>query len=490
MTLTVNLRKMLHRKSPEYCTANPAGNTVAGAFIIADKSSSMPSNDGVVYVGGASAIWQYNADEDAWLQAPNSGIAGIFGAGACGALHPVFAPGGSDRSTATAGTTTTLTTSLTLARDLGGFAIRVIGGTGIGYIGTISRSTVGSNAVVTVSPASGVAFDNTTVFQILSGSVWFFNPGSGAVGFSVYDRATNAWTARSVTSLPTTWATDGKLIATPDMPSGSLGTGFVNSTATSGGATTLTDSTKTWPLNGWTNYQVRIISGAGAGQFRTIASNTATALTVSSAWTVNPDATSVYRIEGNSDYLYLLGNGAATMYRYSRSTNTWTTLSPGTARAASPGAGFTANWIDDADDTRWAGETYPTHSGSMLCQNGRYIYSLRGGGSNVLDVYDIAANTWISNLAYGMQNETFTSGSCAVDLGGFIYIQKEATGRIYKFDVAKNYITPFTYNPVPQGVAVVCDKMFMTTYKEGASKVNYLYTLGNTRSELTRWVII
>lgn len=31
------------------------------------------------------------------------------------------------------------------------------------------------------------------------------------------------------------------------------------------------------------------------------------------------------------------------------------------------------------------------------------------------------------------------------------------------------------------------DKMFMTTYKEGFSKVNYLYTLGNTRSELTRW---
>ncbi len=41
-----------------------------------------------------------------------------------------------------------------------------------------------------------------------------------------------------------------------------------------------------------------------------------------------------------------------------------------------------------------------------------------------------------------------------------------------------------------QGAAVVGDKMFMTTYKEGSSKVNYLYTLGNTRSELTRWVII
>ena len=351
-------------------------------------------------------------------------------------------------------------------------------------------TSTGGSAVITVSPASSVAFDNTTVFQILSGSVWVFCPGSGAVGFSVYDRATNAWTARSVTGLPTVWATDGKLIATPDLPSGPGGIGFVNGTATAGAASTLTDWTESWPVNGWTNYQVRIVSGTGAGQIRTISSNTATALTVSSAWTVNPDVTSVYRIEGNSDYLYLLGNGSANMFRYSRSTNTWSMLSPVSARGAAPGAGLTACWIDGVEDTRWSGETYPTHSGAMSCQNGRYIYSFRGGASNALDVYDIAANTWISNLAYGMQNETFTTGSCAVDLGGFIYIQKDATGRIYKFDVAKNYLTPFTYNPVPQGAAVVGDKMFMTTYKEGASKVLYLYTLGNTRSELTRWVVI
>ena len=145
MTLTVNLRKMLHRKSAEYCTPNPAGNTAAGSFIVADKTSAMPGNDGIVYFGGASNVWQYNADEDAWMQAPNSGVAGTFGAGACGALHAVFAPGGSDRSTATAGTTTTLTTSLTLARDLGGYPVRVISGTGVGYQGLIVRNTMGAN---------------------------------------------------------------------------------------------------------------------------------------------------------------------------------------------------------------------------------------------------------------------------------------------------------------------------------------------------------
>lgn len=54
----------------------------------------------------------------------------------------------------------------------------------------------------------------------------------------------------------------------------------------------------------------------------------------------------------------------------------------------------------------------------LVHQNGRYLYSFRGGASNVLDVYDIAANTWISGIAYGQQMETFTAGSCSVDLDG------------------------------------------------------------------------
>lgn len=491
MTITVNLRKMLHRKAPEYCTPSPAGNTVAGGFIVADKDSLLPENDGIAYVGGASAAWNYNADEDAWIQAPNSGIAGTFGAGACGALRAHFAPGGATSSTASAGTTTTLTTTLTFTRDLTGCGLRVVSGTGIGYQGYITKNTMGANSVVTVSPAAGAAFDATTVFQVMSGSLWFFCPGAGAVGFSVYDRATNTWTSRSVTGLPTTFGTDGFLLGTSGVAS-NLGGGFVNGTATAGGASTLTDGAKTWPVNGWANSQVRIISGTGLGQIRTIASNTATVLTTSAAWTTVPDATSVYRIEGNDDYLYLMGNAAVAMYRYSVSGNSWTTLAPGAARAGAPGAGFSASWVDGVTNTAWTDGTYGAHyTTTLIRQNGRYIYSLRGGGSNVMDVYDIAANTWISGIAYGGQMETFTTGSSNVDVGGMIYIQKDATGRIYRFDVAKNAIYPFAANPVPQGAALVGQKMFITSVYEGSTlAIRYLYTLGNTRSELTRWAII
>lgn len=83
---------------------------------------------------------------------------------------------------------------------------------------------------------------------------------------------------------------------------------------------------------------MRIISGLGIGQVRTISSNTNTTLTVPT-WTTTPDATSVFAIESNDDFLYLIGNNAVTMYRYSISANTWTVMSPTVARSAAMVAG-------------------------------------------------------------------------------------------------------------------------------------------------------
>ena len=112
MATTSKLRKMLHRKSAEYCAQNAAGNTISGAFVVSDKSNMIPSHDIAYYVGGASTIWNYNADNDAWLQIPNSGIAGTFAAGACGEFRALSAPAGTFDKTATAGTTTSITTNL------------------------------------------------------------------------------------------------------------------------------------------------------------------------------------------------------------------------------------------------------------------------------------------------------------------------------------------------------------------------------------------
>lgn len=484
------LKKLIHRKSPEIVAPLAAGNTAAGGFFVADKGDAVPGHDSAFYVGGVSAIWRYNGDEDAWMQVPNSGIAGTFAAGSCGEYRALSMPGGNSQNTATAGTTTTLTTALNLASNLRGVKIRVVAGAGAGYEGTISYNVTGANSVITVTPASGVAFGATSVFQIFAGALWFFNAGTVAVGLAVYDLATNAWTQKSVTGLPTAWGTDAQLLSTGSQL-GNDGLGFSNGTASAGAASTLTDGAKSWPVNGWTNYQVRIKSGTGAGQVRTIASNTATVLTTSAAWTTNPDATSVYVIEGNDDFMYLLGNNAVTMYRYSLSGNSWSTLAPTAARAGALATGGMADWIDGVPGWQEASVgVYGAHYlATIIRQNGRYIYSFRGGASNILDVYDIAGNTWISGVAYGNQMETFTTGSCSADIGGLIFIQKEATGRIYRFDVEKHRLDPLFLSPMPQGAAVVGDKMVVMTYKDtGVGR--WLYTLGHTRSELIRFFLV
>src|SRR3989441_416000 len=61
--------------------------------------------------------------------------------------------------------------------------------------------------------------------------------------------------------------------------------------------TTLHDTRKTWSTSSFiTSYTVRIISGTGAGQARSISANTSTQLTVSSAWDTPPDSSSFYVI--------------------------------------------------------------------------------------------------------------------------------------------------------------------------------------------------
>ncbi len=55
----------------------------------------------------------------------------------------------------------------------------------------------------------------------------------------------------------------------------------------------------------WQGRTVLIVSGTGAGQLRTIASNSAHQLTVTAAWTTIPDATSVYAFQGDrTRYVY------------------------------------------------------------------------------------------------------------------------------------------------------------------------------------------
>ena len=467
MGLTVSLKKVLDRKEWEMMTPSPATN-VAGAFTITDATGEDKS---ILLVNGASAIYRYDSFQDGWQSLPNSGIAGTFAAGSCGTFQNTGANG-----TATNGTTTTISTGLTLNRSIKGYTIRITGGANAGLDRVILSNTLGANSVITVASAFPIAITSASTYKLLTGKYWFFNAGTTAVGFSYYDRALNTWTAKSVAGLPTAWGTDARLCATTS----TYGTSFASGTATSATATTLVNSAKAWTASQWINYQIRITGGTGAGQVRTITANNATSVTVT-AWTVVPDATSTYAIEGNEDFLYLMGNNAVTLYRYSISANTWSTITPAVARGGAFATGGGANWCPSCSDTSF------TNENAII--NGRRIYSFRGGASGVLDYYDIPSNSWVS-LTYVPLADVFGAGSCYDYDDDYIVIQKENTGRIFRFMLAENRLIPWSTLVYPNGTATVGDKMFTKTLTDGGTTLKWVYTLGHSNTLLFRCLMI
>lgn len=248
--------------------------------------------------------------------------------------------------------------------------------------------------------------------------------------------------------------------------------------ATSGSATTLVNSGKTWTTNQWTNYQVRIVSGTGAGGIRQIASNTGTTLTINSSTAL--DSTSVYEIEPSEDFIYLAGNNAVTMYRYSVSANTWTVLAPTVARGAAPSTGMCLDFIGETGEGLWADEN--------SIQDGRYIYSMRGGAGALIDRFDIAGGTagagaWAAVNYVGA--ETFTTGSSAFQFGRFLYIRKDATHRYFKFDIPGNNMIPFATNLYPDGAALLGQKVWVKAL-DSTDTVVWVYSLMNTGAVLHR----
>lgn len=94
----------------------------------------------------------------------------------------------------------------------------------------------------------------------------------------------------------TGWENDQVRIVNEGTLDFTAGSGTVRGTATSSGSTTLTDSGATFPTD-CKHATVSIVNGTGKGQIRYITTrNSATQITVDTAWTTNPDTTSTYQI--------------------------------------------------------------------------------------------------------------------------------------------------------------------------------------------------
>lgn len=350
-----------------------------------------------------------------------------------------------------------------------------------GGTGTLATSQVVQFASSITVPAQASAFTTATVFRLITPRYYVLGAGTLAAGsFRAYDFATNAWTSLSITGLPATVGTDGVMVATPSWLDSAY-VNFASGTATSATATTLAQTGKSWANNQWVNSEVRITGGTGAGQVRTITANDATSLTVS-GWNTTPDATSSYVIQGNDDFLYFLGNNAVTMYRYSITSNSWTTLSPTVARAGATGAGMFATWIQNVSDSAWTNES------SII--NGRRIYSFRGGATTALDYYDIPTNTWINAVSYAPATETFTTGSDFVYNGDFIYLQKDSTGRWFRYDLIRSAMDGWTTLLYPQSTAIVGNTAFDVVFRDGSSEIVYIHMLLNSLSINLRMMVI
>jgi hypothetical protein len=469
MATTNGNKKILDLKRWEFCAILPT-TTQAGTFV----ASSRHFRQQQLCVRSNSEAFIYNPSEDGWVPITSPGLAGTFGAGAAG-VSGAWSTGstvGAASLTATGGSTTTIITNQTLARDLRGYKVLIMAGPNAGAVLDIASNTIAANAVITVTPAQAVAFSASTVYRLLTPRWYVVGAGTlAAASFRVYDFATNTWTTLTQTGLPASLGTDGKLISTPSIVNGDFKS-FATGTATSATSTTLAQTGKTWTTSQWINSQVRITGGTGAGQIRTITANTADTLTVAT-WTTTPDVTSTYAISGNDNFLYYIGNNAVTMYRYDITANTWSTLSPIAARATAPQAGMSGHWVHSVpvSESDWNNES------AIL--NGRYIYSFQGGGSANLHRYDIAGNTW-ATITYAPNAEVFSTGTKYALHKGTLYIQKDQIGRWYAYDFARSEMFPWGMMLYPQGSAIVGDTAFDVLYKDGATEIYYIYMVLNT----------
>lgn len=402
-------------------------------------------------------------------------------------------------------TTTVVTTNTWSANAFAGYQVRALSGTAgnIGCVRTIASNTATTLTLAAAFPSATATSDvfviepvssmyTASAFQLQTTRWWIWNAHTAvpvASQFRFYDYALNlfmstgGFSAAAVGGVPpvgAAWGTDGCLVATPSIVD-TANQIFDTFTATSGTATSVTCAARNWGVRQWSNYQIRIISGTGVGQVRWITDNTQTVL-YTTTWSIVPDATSVFVIEGNDDNLYLLGNAAVTMFRFSISSGAWITLAPVTARGGATGAGCSGHWVWSTAEPNWAD--------SRNIVSGRRIYSFRGGASAALDYYDIALNTWVAS-PYAPAAATFTTGAkYNIVSGRYLFILKDGSNRIYRFNFAKQEMDPMGQFLFPQGAAVVGQTSFDASIVDGNTTITWLYINMNTSNVMLRMMII
>lgn len=166
------------------------------------------------------------------------------------------------------------------------------------------------------------AIDTSTSYFINTGGVWLISALASAPwsSFQFYDNLTDTWTTKT--------AIGGQLLAALGTDFSleilSKGTPFASNIGViSSTSRRLIDASQTLTVDRFCNYSIHITGGTGMGQKQRIVANGATYFEIAKPWVTTPDATSTYEIHGDTDVMYLIGNGASIIHAYSRKYDMW-----------------------------------------------------------------------------------------------------------------------------------------------------------------------
>ena len=272
---------------------------------------------------------------------------------------------------------------------------------------------------------------------------------------------------------------------------------------TSGTTTSITDTTKNWIRGTWVGHVVRITAGTGFGNELTITANNNDTITFAAA-TFTPDTTTRYAIMDSfgtatsgstttlvdtgknwvtnqwvNKRLRFIGGGSATN-EVAITSNTATTLT----FAATTAVDNLTNYVIYSNNVRGAGTNLKWTWGNG---NHRYLFAPIGGGSLGMTRFDITVSKWDNFYQNSGQFEVFTTGSMwAYDGGDRVYVQKDATGRIYYFDVVKREMV--NSGTIPYGMSTVFNGNRMEIIKT-EDGLKYLYIARHNGTEMWRTLI-
>lgn len=409
--------------------------------------------------------------------------------------------------------------------------------------GTAAPTTATTFAyVVTGSPTTPATYTNTqtatTLFDVTKS--WVTNEHVGKLVYVTNTVSPNATgnirritanTSNSLTFATITTAASngtGRYIIFSDKAFGtdeSIGSVLGASTysgrgrsgvATGGTTTSLTDSSKNWPVNYWSNTtptgasntgrKIRITKGTGAGTEMVITSNTATTLNFATQ-SFTPDATSVYVILDCYGIVTTGGTTTLTDNTQNWGTNIWSgkrvRITGGTGAgneavinsntqttltiATSITTDTTSTYAILAPNSRGSGiHMFDITSSSDTSLNSRYIYMIRGGGTNEISRYNIITEE-IDNFTTFPFSETLAAGSMyAYDEEDRIYFQKDATGRIYYYDITKNVVENSSTIPYGMSTAIIGNRMEISRTEDG---LKYLYVARHSAQEWWRCLL-